>query len=394
MFFQKKYLLNKIKYFCLIFTLSAGLSSGALAETSKVIWGGVGFSSFGDNSISPAAEEIRLCARGELAAGCEGEDFYKMTRDIFKSASFDEAAIEFRVLSPDERIGKLISPVINSEFVARGKSFDKYHYTFIVLGSLLVYELSPVDTNYIYSVPFGIQTEEYFLSQLSEAEERAYIKNWYTTSVEEDNFFHQMALYGKSRLKVPESWPNRVKFTSIEFSDSVAETLSKTSSLDDWRKVIATFAETRLAAQTGQPIIPSSLGSNQLKWIFQDNEREIVLPKPMYEFGIKVAIFKLEATKPDWTCFNVGTYFSVTAIGEPLLNAPIVHGQDSCVNLPSKHADPNVYFPANLFEQINKVMNAFSSEGSGENYVKTHFNKDAAKNLEAVRNIRKSIFEN
>ena len=375
-----------------------GLSSlsGELQSSEKktALWGGLGFSSFSNDTLSPAAEELRVCAVDKQLGTCGGFDIFAASRKIFAEHSFEHLNLEVGLLAADQTIGYFVSPVITTEFVIKAKAEGQFFYTFLVVGNLLVYEATPTETNYVYSVPYSVQASEYFANELTAREELNYIQEWYRTDRQDDNFFYQMASNAIKSLEIPLSFGNYVQFTDISFSDSVASILSETASPDSWKKTISAFAEARLAAQTGKPIIPSSLGENQLELFFADGSRKINLPQPMYEFELFVKIFKLQAPSADWACFNVGTYYSVKAFEDTLLNVPIVHGEDSCGYYSAKDADPTMAFPANLFEQIHEVMKAFSSAPGGDNYARTHISKNASENLSAIRSIRESVFEN
>ena len=115
----------------------------------------------------------------------------------------------------------------------------------------MIYEVEANKTNFISSVPFGIQTDEYFSKPLSKQEELDYFKNWYVSQDPKVNFFVLMAEYARSKIDVPFSFSNGIQFTNIDFSDSVKDVLTRTNSLQNWAKSIKSFSETRLAARSG-----------------------------------------------------------------------------------------------------------------------------------------------
>ena len=387
--------LKNIKQSAITVILLAFIASSSLAnDKPSVTWGGLGFASFGKTSLSPAAEKLRVCAESGDLANCQGADIYMIADEMFETQNFDHIGIEYGYIEAAQRIGYVVSPIINSEFVLRGKVNGQYFYTFLVLGNLMLYEVEPDKTTFLSSVPFGMQIDEYFPKKLSEGQELAYLENWYTARNKKDNFFAQMAMFASDKIKRPLSFSNGVKFTNIEFSDSVSEILKATSDLDSWRRVIAAFAEARLAANTGRSVIPSSVDGANLELLFKDGSRKINLPPALFDFEIFAAVFDRTAQGSEWTCFNVGARYIVKSFGEELVNAPMVHGEDSCANLPAANADPLVFFPANLFEQINSVMEAFSAQKGADNYVRAHAMSDHEGIAAAIASVRKQAFEN
>lgn len=366
----------------------AGVASAETAETD-LLWGGLAFSSSGESSLSPAAEELRVCA---VSKECLEEDIFAKARDVFLSTSFKNVSIVRSTLAYNQRIGYVASPVVNSEFVVRGKSSGEYFYSFIILGNLIVYEVSPNDTSYIYSLPFGVQVDEFFDYKLTSAEEVAYLQNWYLTKDTERNFFNQLASHAEQRLYVPVEFSNDIKFTKIGFSDQVANVLEATAPLSSWKQTISSYAEARLAAQTGKPLIPSSLGESRLDLIFEDGSREVRLREPVYEFEIYVSVFDKQMPSSGWTCFNVGAFYTIESFGEILFDAAVVHGEESCAYLDAGAADPTSFFPANLFEQTDSVMMGFNSKKGSESYLKNHVQGDVQKVITDLRNFRAEVF--
>ena len=395
MFFLVRIFIANLKITCLAISCLLVFTADVRAEKSKVFWGGLGFSTFGDSSQTPSAEALRNCAAEDSLDRCGGHDIFEMSRDIFVSSQFDHLEVEARMLPFDQQIGNILSPTISSEFVIKGKVDGKFFYTFLVTGSLMIYEVEANKTNFISSVPFGIQTDEYFSKPLSKQEELDYFKNWYVSQDPKVNFFVLMADYARSKIDVPFSFSNGIQFTNIDFSDSVKDVLTRTNSLQNWAKSIKSFSETRLAARSGQPIIPSSADGSQLKLVFQDGSREIILRKPAYEFELYVAVFELQKPNAEWTCFNVGTFFTIRSAfeDEPILDVPIVHGEDGCANLPAEGIDETMFFPANLFEQIDSVMKAFGSPNPDTKYVRARALEDAAGALSAIKKFRKEAYE-
>ena len=138
-----------LKITCLAISCLLVFTADVRAEKSKVFWGGLGFSTFGDSSQTPSAEALRNCAAEDSLDRCGGHDIFEMSRDIFVSSQFDHLEVEARMLPFDQQIGNILSPTISSEFVIKGKVDGKFFYTFLVTGSLMIYEVEANKTNLI-----------------------------------------------------------------------------------------------------------------------------------------------------------------------------------------------------------------------------------------------------
>ena len=136
-----------------VVSLSGELQS---AEKKSALWGGLGFSSFSNDTLSPAAEELRVCAVDKQLENCGGFDIFASSRTIFAEHNFEHVNLAVGLLASDQTIGYFVSPVITTEFVIKAKAEGQFFYTFLVVGNLLVYEVTPTETNYVYSVPYSV----------------------------------------------------------------------------------------------------------------------------------------------------------------------------------------------------------------------------------------------
>ena len=91
-----------LKITCLAISCLLVFTADVRAEKSKVLWGGLGFSTFGESSQTQSAEVLRNCAVEDSFERCSGHDIFEISRDIFVSSQFDHLEVEARMLSSDK----------------------------------------------------------------------------------------------------------------------------------------------------------------------------------------------------------------------------------------------------------------------------------------------------
>jgi RNase P/RNase MRP subunit p29 len=258
--------------------------------------------------------------------------------------------------------------------------------------------VSPSETQLLFSVPMTVYADRYYSRHLSEQQEADVFKDMYLNAdaykgeVGYYNFFHNLVNEAKAVLDRPMKWPNNVQFTGVSYSSDAESALAGEVELTQLSKLFATWATANLAEATGEPIIPASMGENKLTLVMRDASRQIVLPKPYYEFDMHVQA--LETYKnSQYTCFDVASYFGVKVSGgEMLLDAPIQHGENSCAFLESGSAKESNIYPANIMSQIQQVMFSFSQKTSDMAYIQSHIVGDTNAVLNSIEKVKKEVF--
>lgn len=380
---------------CLVIVLVMICSAASSAEKLPVVWGGVAISTFGKDTLAPVAQRLLNCDSPSPTNTCPIDDFAKK---IVLETPFDK--VEVVNTYADDRVSYLVSPVIDAEWVSRVKlseGVDRYVYQFLIIGSLVVYEVSPAETSLLSSVPVSIYADFYFSQPLTLAQEEKAFEAMYLSMEPYKgqagyyNFFNNLVSEAKPILDRPLKFSSSSQFTKVGYSDDVVPVLKANNDLNALSRLFAAWATVNLAQATGEPIIPATLGKNDLKLVFRDASRTLILPKPMYEFDMYVqGVGTYKNAK--YTCFNVGAYYGVKAFDEMLVDAPVEHGDSSCAFLEAGSADPGNIYPANLLAQIQQVMFGFSSNPEDRKYLSSHISTDRNKVLKSFEKIRKEVF--
>lgn len=365
-------------------------------ERPEVVWGGLAISSFGNSAMAPVAQALLNCSNPSVSGSCAIED---MAKEMVLDADFEKISVK-NTYAEDRGVNYLISTVIDAEMVTPFVLEDRdkpYVYQFLVLGSLVIYEVSSVETSLLASVPIAVYADRYYRNRLSQAEQADVIKSMYLEleAYEGDvgyyNFFSNLIRAAEPIIDRPLKFGSNVKFTHVGYSDEVAKALSSANNLDDLSTLLAVWATANLAKATGQPIIPAALGKNKLKLVFRDAETTLVLPKPFYEFDMHVqAVDTYKNSK--FTCFDVAAYYGVKVDEEMALDAPVQHGEDSCAFLQGGTAVPAEIYPANLLAQVQQVMFGFSPRSDDRQYIRSHIVQDRESVLNGFKNIREKVF--
>jgi hypothetical protein len=380
---------------CLLM-LSHPLSASASDVRPEVIWGGLGISSSGETTLAPIARSLLSCTEVNETGNCPIEEFAK---SLILETDFDKVNVVQKY--SDSNLSYLASPIVDVEWVNRvelEEGSEPFVYQFIVAGSLIVYEVSPTETQLLFSVPMTVYADRYYSRQLSEQQEADVFNDMYLNAdtykgeVGYYNFFHNLVNEAKAVLDRPMKWPNNVQFTGVSYSSDAELALAGEVELAQLSKLFATWATANLAEATGEPIIPASMGENKLTLVMRDASRQIVLPKPYYEFDMHVQA--LETYKnSQYTCFDVASYFGVKVSGgEMLLDAPIQHGENSCAFLESGSAKESNIYPANIMSQIQQVMFGFSQNTSDMAYIESHIVGDTNAVLNSIEKVKKEVF--
>ena len=388
----------KAKVFCsaiVALTFAATSVDASSEEKPEVIWGGVAISSFGKAAMAPVAEALLNCSNPSSTGVCPIEE---MAKRLVLDAKFEKISVTNDYA--EDRVNYLISVVIDAEKVSSvvlGKGDEPFVYQFLILGSLVVYEVTPQETTLLSSVPISVYADRYYQSDLSIKQQSEVIQGMYLElesykgNVGYYNFFHNLVEDAVPIIDRPLKFGSGVKFTNVGFNDDVAATLSTSNNLEKLSNLFAVWATATLAEATRQPIIPATLGANDLKLVFRDAETLLLLPEPLYEFDMYVQAVDTYQNA-SYTCFDVAAYYGVKVFGEIVLDAPIQHGEDSCAFLESGSAEPDEIYPANLLAQIQQVMFGFSSLSSDRQYIKSHIVQDRDMVLSGFRKIREEVF--
>ena len=379
----------------LVLLISGALGVPGLAGGKpEVIWGGLAISSSGAEAMAPVAVSLINCNNPSAAGTCPIEDIAKA---MVLDASFEQISVKNTYA--EDRVSYLISAVIDAERVSSvvlGEGDERYVYQFLILGSLVVYEVSPQETILLSSVPVSVYADRYFRNRLSKDQQSNMIKSMYLElesykgKVGYYNFFRNLIDKAEPVLERPLKFGSGVQFTKVSFSDSAAEILSSVNDLDQLSNLFATWATANLSEASGQPIIPATLGANNLKLVFRDAEMTIVLPEPLYEFDMHVQALDTYKNS-SYTCFDVAAYYGVRVFDDLVLDAPIQHGNDSCAFLEGGSAVSAEIYPANLLAQIQQVMFGFSPQVDDWEYIKSHIVQDRKAVLNGFSKVRKDV---
>ena len=390
-----KYLNKKCMFYSCLLVLAHSLSASASDVRPEVIWGGLGISSVGQATLAPVARRLLDCDEVSEAGNCPIEEFVK---SLILETDFEKVNVVQKY--SDSNISFLVSPVVDVEWVNRvelGEGSEPFVYQFIVAGSLMVYEVSSTETQLLFSVPMTVYADRYYSNQLSDQQEADVFRDMYLNTdaykgeVGYYNFFHNLVNEAKAVLDRPLKWPSNVQFTGVSYSSDAETALTGEVELAQLSKLFAIWATANLAEATGEPIIPASMGENKLNLVMRDASRQIVLPKPLYEFDIHVQALEVYKNS-QYTCFDVASYFGVKAFGEMLLDAPIQHGEDSCAFLESGSAKASNIYPANIMAQIQQVMFGFSQDALDMTYIKSHIVGDAKNVLDSLEKVKEEVF--
>jgi len=364
-------------------------------ERPEVVWGGLAISSFGNSAMAPVAQALLNCSNPSVSGSCAIED---MAKEMVLDADFEKISVKNAYA--EDRVNYLISIVIDAEKVTSvvlGEGDEPYVYQFLILGSLVVYEVSPEETTLLSSVPISVYTDRYYRNRLSQAQQADVIQSMYLEQesykgqIGYYNFFSNLISAAEPVIDRPLKFGSGVKFTQVGFNDDAAKALSKANNLDHLSNLLAVWATANLAEATGQPIIPATLGANDLKLVFRDAEITLILPDPLYEFDMYVQAVDTYKNA-SYTCFDVAAYYGVKVFGEMALDAPIQHGDESCAFLESGTAVPAEIYPANLLVQVQQVMFGFSPSSDDRQYIRSHIVQDRESVLTGFKNIREEVF--
>ena len=364
-------------------------------EKPEVVWGGVAISSFGNSAMAPVAEALLNCTNPSATGSCAIED---MAKRMVLDADFEKISVKNTYA--EDRVNYLISVVIDAEKVTSvvlGEGDEPYVYQFLILGSLVVYEVSPEETTLLSSVPISVYADRYYRNRLSQTQQADVIKGMYLElesyngQVGYYNFFSNLINAAEPLIDRPLKFGSGVKFTQVGFNEDAANVLSSANNLDNLSKLLAVWATANLAEATGQPIIPATLGANDLKLVFRDAETSLILPEPLYEFDMYIQAVDTYKNA-SYTCFDVAAYYGVKVFGEMALDAPIQHGDESCAFLESGTAVAAEIYPANLLVQVQQVMFGFSPRSDDRQYIRSHIVQDRQTVLNGFKNIREEVF--
>ena len=380
----------------LLFLMLGVLGEPAVAEDKQeVIWGGLAMSSHGRSAMAPVAESLLKCSEPSATGSCPIED---LAKKMVLDAKFEKISVKNTYA--EDRVSYLISAVIDAEMVSSvvlGEGEERYVYQFLILGSLVVYEVTPQETLLLSSVPISVYADRYFRNKLSQEQKEAVIRSMYLELEAYNgqpgyyNFFSNLIGAAEPVLDRPLKFGSGVQFTKVSFSDVAVEALSRVNDLDTLSNVFAAWATANLAEATGQPIIPSTLGANDLKLVFRDAEMTITLPEALYEFDMHVQALDTYKNS-SYTCFDVAAYYGVRVFDDLILDAPIQHGADSCAFLEDGTAVSAEIYPANLLAQIQQVMFGFSPQKDDWEYIKSHTVQDRKTVLNGFKKVREEVF--
>ena len=383
---QKTYIVA----FAYLFFMSIFAAVAHADEPEDVFWAGLSFLASDNASTAPVAEILRTCStKPNKICGGPNLDISEVARDYFLTESFSKINLKNERISAGTGLSYILSPTITTEMVLEAdQGYLGYSYTFIISGNVFVLQLDGLDNNYVHSLPVTVLLEEYYDTQLSKTEQQQYIADLYLNDKREGiNFFKKMAQKAAELAQVNVEFTNPPRISKVEFSDEVRDILVQTRDIEAWRKTITSFTEGRLADWSEKPIIPASLGlAPQL--IFENGLRTITLPISSYDFEIDIRRFMKDTPETGVVCFMVGTILSVIEIDAIILKAPFFHTQDGCIDIPSGvKRDPSVFFPMNLFGQLDKITKLFNGE-SGATYIK----KSAPKNATEIQQNIKLVY--
>jgi len=380
----------------LLFLMLGVLGEPAVAgDKQEVIWGGLAMSSHGRSAMAPVAETLLKCSEPSATGSCPIED---LAKKMVLDAKFEKISVKNTYA--EDRVSYLISAVIDAEMVSSvvlGEGEERYVYQFLILGSLVVYEVTPQETLLLSSVPISVYADRYFRNKLSQEQKEAVIRSMYLELEAYNgqpgyyNFFSNLIGAAEPVLDRPLKFGSGVQFTKVSFSDAAVEALSRVNDLDTLSNVFAAWATANLAEATGQPIIPSTLGANDLKLVFRDAEMTITLPEALYEFDMHVQALDTYKNS-SYTCFDVAAYYGVRVFDDLILDAPIQHGADSCAFLEDGTAVSAEIYPANLLAQIQQVMFGFSPQKDDWEYIKSHTVQDRETVLNGFKKVREDVF--
>ena len=380
----------------LLFLMLGVLGEPAVAgDKQEVIWGGLAMSSHGRSAMAPVAESLLKCSEPSATGSCPIED---LAKKMVLDAKFEKISVKNTYA--EDRVSYLISAVIDAEMVSSvvlGEGEERYVYQFLILGSLVVYEVTPQETLLLSSVPISVYADRYFRNKLSQEQKEAVIRSMYLELEAYNgqpgyyNFFSNLIGAAEPVLDRPLKFGSGVQFTKVSFSDVAVEALSRVNDLDTLSNVFAAWATANLAEATGQPIIPSTLGANDLKLVFRDAEMTITLPEALYEFDMHVQALDTYKNS-SYTCFDVAAYYGVRVFDDLILDAPIQHGADSCAFLEDGTAVSAEIYPANLLAQIQQVMFGFSPQKDDWEYIKSHTVQDRETVLNGFKKVREDVF--
>jgi len=383
----------------LCFSLTAvwpSLATTALAsERNQVLWGGVGLSSPFDNPLAPVANKLMHCESTDESGRCPIDSY---ALNVMLDADFEK--IELQVAYAEDRINYLLSPVIDAEWVSHVKlaeSSEPYVYQFLILGAVLIYEVSAEGSQLLSSVPVSVYATRYFSKPLSLSQRNDIFEQMYlgvdSFNGQEGyyNIFNNLADQAAIHSDAPLKFPGLVKFTGVGYSDDVANTLSNDFDLSAITPVLASWATSNLASATGEMIIPFTLGQNDLRLVFRNAETRLTLPEPIYEFDMYVQAVETYKNS-NYTCFDVAAYYGVKTFDDLLLDAPIQHGQDSCAFLQNGTARPNQIYVANLLSQIQKVMFSFSRDATDLNKLQSNIVSEKSMITSTIKKLKQDIF--
>jgi hypothetical protein len=387
--------MKSVDFFCaalmLIWSASCAMSEGK----QRVLWGGVALSSSLDAPLAPVASQLLNCDNPDELGRCPIEAF---ALDVMLGTNFEN--IDLQTGYTEDNISYLLSPVIDGEWVSHvqlSEGSERYVYQFLVLGSVLIYEVDAGNSQLLSSAPISVYATRYFSKPLTKQEQSEIFKSMYLGSEAYEskegyyNIFNNMAEGAASKSDVPLKFSGLVKFTGVGYSDDAAKILSSDFNLDALTPLMASWATANLAASTEEMIIPYTLGQNQLRLVFRNAETTLKLPEPLYEFDMYVQAVDTYKNS-NFTCFDVAAYYGVKTFGDMLLDAPIQHGQDSCAFIKSGTADANSIYIANLLSQIQKVMFSFSNDPADLKELQSNIVTKKSDVMNAIKKIKQDIF--
>lgn len=387
--------MKRFSFMLALMGLVLSVRAGWADDRVEVIWGGLGVSGLGNRQLVPVASNLIRCSTPNQNSRCPIEEFA-----LKKLQDTDFANIKISNSYAENRINYLVSPVIDAEWVSHVKLAEgdqPFVYQFLILGSLLIYEVSPTESQLLSATPVSVYATRYYANSLSMDGQVSVFEEMYLGNEAYDgregyyNFFDNLVDEASKLASVPLKFPGYVKFTGVGYSEEASSILSKDFNLDTLSTLFASWATSNLAKATGEPIIPASL-DNKLKLVFRSGESELILPEPMYEFDMYIQA--LETYKnSNFTCFDVASYYGVKTFEQTLLDAPIQQGGDSCAFLQAGTAEANTIYTANLLSQIQKVMFGFSKDSSDLNDLETHIVADTENVLSAITNIKRDVFD-
>jgi hypothetical protein len=361
------------KSISILIILGMQFSFATAQDLPKVYWGGVSLVEAASSSTESVAAALFRCPQMPCAIQLEAAD------QIVKKAKYEKIDVIFGKLAANETLGYILTPVLSSELVMEADHGDLgYSYTYIIFGSLMIIEVDPNESSYIYSLPYIFQVEDWPGKKISKEAQDAFLSDIYLNKKREYNYFQEMAAAASSLMEVRVAFPKYAQVNSIQFSDEVLEVLNQTGTTDAWRRRVTNFFEARLAAEIESPLLPAGFGEGTIDVVFADASRRIKLPPPFYDLKLDVQRF-VRQDFPDQgaICFMVKTNVKISADNEDMFNLDFTRKKDSCIDVPkgSKRLDKE-FFPASLFSQLFRIANAFNGKPDA-NYLKRNV-KDAA----------------